>query len=147
MGGGLASLRTSRTSIRPMGVAPAAGYYGRVGLGVRVHATRLFAFGGGLSYELMALTPSGVGGGDLRTIADEIVNGRAPQAWSDARKMAGSGLRNGAHDLGQRGPPILKTSGHVTPSPAPAVCSRAWRSSSPSKRSSPSRPSRGPTIR
>jgi hypothetical protein len=91
MGGGYASLGHIDQPDPTVGAAPAQGYYARIGLGLHVHATRLIAFGGGVTYEILAVAPSGVSTTDLRSVADEVVTARAEQAWKDVKKMAGAG--------------------------------------------------------
>lgn len=102
LGGGRASLDVD-TSDPTQGRMPSDGFYAafRVGLGVRI--TRILSIGGGVDYNVFALTPADASTGDLRSIASNLVAAKVGPAWDDARHLAGSGYGTAlgfAADLG-----------------------------------------------
>jgi hypothetical protein len=91
LGGGYASRGSIDSPDPASGVVPATGYYASVGGGIDVRIIYGLTLGIGVTYSLVAFTPDGVGASDLANIASDVVAIKIDQAWSDARRLAGSG--------------------------------------------------------
>jgi hypothetical protein len=91
MSGGYASRGHIDVPDPSIGLVSTTGYYGSLGAGIDMEVIGPLLMGFGFSYSLYAFTPEGVSGDDLKGISQDILAGRASQAWSDARRVAGVG--------------------------------------------------------